>query len=152
MSRAERAKELFQQGYACSQAVALAFADVVKMDETTLSKLSLPFGGGLGRLRLTCGAVSGMAIIIGLAFSDVENSDENKKNIYAITQELCKEFENKNGSIICADLLSGANLHVTVGGEAEKRGEEYYKKRPCAELVYRAADILEKYLIDKGII
>ena len=150
MSRAERAKELFQQGYACSQAVVLAFADIVGVDEATLSKITLPFGGGLGRLRLTCGAVSGMAAVVGLVFSDVENTPENKKKTYEIVRELCEKFQAENGSLICADLLSGANLQVTVGGEAEQRTESYYKKRPYAELVYSAADILEKYLMDKG--
>ena len=81
MSRADRAKELFIQGYTCSQAVALAFCDVVDIDEAQLSKIMLPFGGGMGRLRLTCGAVSGMAAIIGLLFADQENSSENKKQV-----------------------------------------------------------------------
>ena len=152
MSRAERAKELFTQGYACSQAVALAFADVLAVNEVELSKLTLPFGGGLGRLRLTCGAVSGMAVVIGLLCSKEENSSENKKNTYAITQELCGKFQAENGSLICADLLSGANLQVTVGGSAEERTESYYKKRPCAEIVYSAAKILEEFLFEKKIL
>ena len=152
MSRAERAKELFTQGYACSQAVALAFADVLAVNETELSKLTLPFGGGLGRLRLTCGAVSGMAVVIGLLCAKAENTPENKKNTYAITQELRSKFQAENGSLICADLLSGANLQVTVGGNAEERTESYYKKRPCAEIVYSAAKILEEYLEKQGII
>ena len=152
MSRAERAKELFLQGYACSQAVALVFADIANVDEATLSKMALPFGGGLGRLRLTCGAVSGMAIVIGLLFSDAEHTPENKKKTYAIVQELCAKFQAENGSLICADLLSGANLQVTIGGEAEQRSESYYKKRPCAELVYSAAKILEDYLVEQKII
>ena len=78
MSRAEKAKEYFTKGYACSQAVALAFADAVEVDERTLAKITLPFGGGMGRLRLTCGAVSGMVAVIGLVFADAENSTENK--------------------------------------------------------------------------
>ena len=152
MSRAERAKELFTQGYACSQAVALAFADVLAVNETELSKLTLPFGGGLGRLRLTCGAVSGMAVVIGLLCAKAENTPENKKNTYAITQELCSKFQAENGSLICNDLLTGANLQVTVGGDAEQRTSEYYKKRPCAEIVYSAARIVEDYLQEKGIL
>ena len=79
MSRAERAKEYFLQGYACSQAVALAFADVLEIEKDTLLKIMLPYGGGMGRLRLTCGAVSGMAAIVGLIFAKAENSPENKK-------------------------------------------------------------------------
>ena len=98
MSRAERAKEYFLQGYACSQAVALAFADVMQLDETTISKLMLPYGGGLGRLRLTCGAVSGMAAVIGMIFAEAENTPENKKKTYAIVQTLCGKFQAATGS------------------------------------------------------
>lgn len=152
MSRAERAKELFTQGYACSQAVALAFCDLCGVSEAQIAKLALPFGGGLGRLRLTCGAVSGMAMVVGLLFAEAENSPENKKQVYAITRELAEKFKAENGSLICADLLTGANLQVTVGGEAEARTDAYYKKRPCGEIVYSAARIVEEYLIEKGII
>ena len=151
MSRAERAKEYFLQGYACSQAVALAFADVMGMDEATISKIMLPFGGGLGRLRMTCGAVSGMAAVVGMIFSTAENSAENKKQTYAIVQELCAKFKNEAGNLICSELLSGMNVPVQVGGEAEVRTVEYYKKRSCAEMVALAARILEDYLVDKGI-
>ena len=152
MSRAERAKEYFLQGYACSQAVALAFSDLMGVDEATISKMMLPFGGGMGRLRLTCGAVSGMAAVIGAIFAEAENTPENKKRTYAIVQELCNQFKAENGSLICAELLSGMKLPVEVGGEAEKRTQEYYKKRSCGEIVYCAANILEEYLTEKRII
>lgn len=152
MSRAEKAKEYFQQGYACSQAVALAFSDLMHISEEEIVKLSLPFGGGLGRLRLTCGAVSGMAMVIGAIFSSEEQSAENKKEVYAIVQEVCGQFQNECGSLICAELLEGANLSVVKGGEAEARTETYYKKRPCGDIVYTAADILEKYLKDQGVL
>jgi C_GCAxxG_C_C family probable redox protein len=150
MSRAERAKKYFEQGYACSQAVALAFADVAGIDEDTITKIMLPFGGGFGRLRLTCGAVSGMVAVLGATCAKAENTQENKMNTYAMTQEICKKFKEENGSLICAELLEGVN--VTVGGAPEARTAEYYKKRPCAEIVYSAAAILEKYLQDKGVL
>ncbi len=152
MSRAEKAKEYFKEGFACSQAVALAFLDVMNVDEETLKKITLPFGGGLGRLRLTCGAVSGMAAVIGLICAKSENTPENKKETYAIVQELCKKFEEENGSLICADLLAGSNLKVEIGGVAESRTEGYYKKRPCADIVYYATEILENYFKEKGMI
>ena len=146
MSRAERAKEYFLQGYACSQAVALAFADLMNMDEETISKITLPFGGGLGRLRLTCGAVSGMALVIGALCSKSENTPENKKEVYAITQELCKKFQAETGSLICGELLSQMKVPVEVGGTAEPRTQEYYKKRSCADMVALAVEILEEYI------
>ena len=152
MSRAEKAKEYFLQGYACSQAVALAFADLVDVDEVTLKKIMLPFGGGLGRLRLTCGAVSGMAATIGLLFSESENSPENKKQTYALVQELCGKFKAQNGSLICGELLSGMKLPVEVGGTAEARTQEYYKKRSCGEIVRVAAEIIEEYLKERNVL
>lgn len=152
MSRAEKAKEYFLQGYACSQAVALVFADVAGVDESIISKMMLSFGGGMGRLRLTCGAVSGMAAIIGLIFAEAENSPENKKKTYSIVQELCGKFKEEFGSLVCGELLSGMKVPVQVGGEAEMRTPEYYRKRSCADMVYYAAKILEEYLIEKGVL
>ena len=150
MSRAEKAKEYFLEGYTCSQAVALAFSDVMGMDETTIAKIMLPFGGGLGRMRLTCGAVSGMAAVIGMVFAEGENSPENKKKTYAITQELCGKFKEAHGSLICQELLSGMKVPVEIGGEAEPRTSEYYKKRSCGDMVAFAAQILENYLKKEG--
>lgn len=152
MSRAEKAKEYFLQGYACSQAVALAFSDVCRINERDLSKIMLPFGGGLGRLRLTCGAVSGMAAVIGLTLSKAENTPENKKQTYATVQELCGKFQVEYGSLICGELLSGMKIPVQIGGDAEPRSAEYYKKRSCADMVEFAAKILEEYLKEQGVL
>lgn len=152
MTRAEIAREYFKQGYACSQAVGMAFADVAEVERDTVAKAMLPFGGGLGRLRLTCGAVSGMAAAYGLIVSSAQNDPENKKETYAAVQKLCAKFSEENGSLICAELLAGQSVAVTVGGTAEARTQEYYKKRPCAELVYHAAQILEEHLKEKGIL
>ena len=122
------------------------------MDEETILKIMLPFGGGLGRLRLTCGAVSGMAAVIGMVCAKGENTPENKKETYAITQELCKKFQAETGSLICAELLSNMKLPVEVGGEAEARSPEYYRKRSCGDMVALAAQILEDYFIGKQIL
>ncbi len=150
MSRKEKAKEYFLQGYACSQAVVLAFRDVCGIDEGTLCKMLLPFGGGMGRLRLTCGGISGMAAVVGLLFAQEEHSAENKKEVYAIVQQLCARFKEEYGSLLCGELLAGVKLPVEVGGVAEERTPAYYKKRPCAEMVGFIAEILEEYLLEKG--
>ncbi len=152
MSRAEKAKEYFLQGYACSQAVALAFVDVMKIERADVIKYMLPFGGGMGRLRLTCGAVSGMAFVIGTLFSKSENTPENKKEIYAITQKLCLQFKEECGGLICADLLKSMKVPVEVGGVAEERTGEYYKKRACADIVATATRILEDYCKEQGVL
>ncbi len=152
MTRAEKAKELFEKGYACSQAVAMAFADEVGVDASTLEKITLPFGGGFGRLRLTCGAVSGMAAIYGLAAPNSGALPENKKAVYAGTRELAARFEKENGSIVCAELLASKSFPVVVGGETESGDGLSVKKRTCAELVYNAAEILENYLKEQGLL
>jgi C_GCAxxG_C_C family probable redox protein len=149
MSRAETARDYFKKGYACSQAVALAFKDLTTLSEEQIASATLGFGGGFGRQRLVCGAVSGMVFIAGLIFSDNTNTPENKLKTYEIVRSLCDEFSAKTGSLICAELLNGANVKVEVGGNPELRTQEYYKKRPCDELVYIATDILERF-IDKN--
>ena len=108
MTRAEKAKEFFEKGYACSQAVALAFSDVMNVDEATICKIMLPFGGGLGRLRLTCGAVSGMFIVLGLLEGNTDNKNvEAKMAHYVKVRELANRFKEKNGgTIICRELCA----------------------------------------------
>ncbi len=150
MSRAEKAKEYFLQGYACSQAVALAFEDVMDLNRGQIEKITLPFGGGMGRLRLTCGGVSGMATVIGAVCATEGNSPENKKQIYAMVQEICGKFKAEFGSLICGELLAGMKVPVEVGGVAEARTSEYYKKRSCGDMVAFAAQILEEYLKERG--
>ena len=152
MSRADKAKEYFLQGYACSQAVALAFLDVMNIDQESVCKIMLPFGGGLGRLRLTCGAVSGMAAVIGMALAKGENTPENKKQTYAIVQKVCAKFQAACGSLICGELLSGMKVPVEIGGEAQARTAEYYKKRSCGDMVALAASIVEEELIEQSIL
>ena len=138
---ATKAKELFEQGYACSQAVVLAFKDLFNVDEETLSKLSLPFGGGLGRLRLVCGAASGVAFVIGQIYGDLE-----KPKVYDITRTIMEEVEKVNGSLICKDLLESGNQIVEIGGNPEARTKEYYDGRPCGAIIYNTVTILVDYL------
>ena len=152
MTRAEKAKELFMSGYACSQAVALAFVDLTGVDYVTMQKISLPLGGGVSRLREICGAVTGMSLIVGLLFSKDENTQENKKNTYAIMQELARRFKEEKQTLNCKELLVNAGVNLEVGGAPADRTTQYYHHRPCEEIVYIAARILEEYLIEKNII
>ena len=151
MTRKELAEKYFYEGYACSQAIVMAFKDLVDIDKESLLKISLPFGGGIGRLRLTCGAFSGICMIISLMFSKNEVSEENKKDVYHIVQELSMRFTNKFGTLSCKELLEEASLKVEIGGNPEERNKEYYKKRPCGRIVYLAAELLEEYLKEKSI-
>ena len=152
MDRKEYAKQLFYEGYACSQAIVMAFSDLLDVDQEQLKKISLPFGGGIGRLRLTCGAFSGMIMVTSLLFSNYEDVEENKIKTYEIVQELAKRFEEVHTTLSCEKILELAQIDIQIGGSPEARTDEYYKKRPCGKVVYQAAKILEDYLIEKNII
>ena len=144
MTRGEKAKALFLEGYNCSQAVVGAFADVIGMDMKTAVKLVSGFGGGMGRLREVCGAVTGMFFVVSILYGYDEPQDsEGKKELYARIQELAARFRSEAGSIICRELL-GADGRDN-GAVPSERTEVYYKKRPCADLVKLAADILDHY-------
>lgn len=145
MTRAERARALFSEGYNCSQALVLAFAADAGLDEKIAADISRPLGGGLGRLRQTCGAVAGAAVVSGVLFPDI-----SKAEAYALVQEIARRFRARNGSINCGELLTGAGLASDTAPHPEARTVEYYKKRPCPELVYDAAEILEEICVERG--
>ena len=144
--KSEKAKELFKSGYNCSQAVLGVFCEELGMDFDTAMKIACPFGGGMGRMREVCGTVSGMFLASGLAFSAADNSAENKAHQYKIVQELAQKFKDKNGSIICRELLQGVTSDNTP--IPRDRTQEYSKKRPCVELVGDAVEIFEQYLAE----
>ena len=145
MTHGEKAEKLFYEGYNCAQAVLLAFEDVTGLDKKTAAMLASSFGGGLGRMREVCGAVSGAAMVLGLVKGYSDPTDrEAKKAHYRLIQEFCARFKEKNGSIVCRELLSGVKTNEN--GIPEKRTEEYYQKRPCPELVRQAAEIAEGML------
>ena len=145
MTRREAAMDNFRQGYNCAQSVVLAFEDILPVDKVQLSKLACSFGGGMGRLREVCGAVSSMFIIAGLLYGyDGPETGEIKAEHYARIQELAGRFEKKHGSLICRELLGLSVRHDVPLPEA--RTDEYYKKRPCVEIVGDAAEIMEQYI------
>ena len=147
MTKGESAKENFMSGLNCSQAVAAAFAEEMNMPKSLVEKLTVGFGGGMGRMREVCGGVSGMFMAIGLFFGFVISAlyDDDKSGIYKRVQAVANEFREENGSIVCRELL-GLSKPGPDSPLAEPRTKEYYKKRPCPELVELAADILEKYI------
>ena len=131
MDHGEKAEKLFKEGYNCAQSVLCAFEDVTGIERETAAKLASSFGGGLGRMREVCGAVSGAAMVLGLAkgYSDPEDFDAKKAH-YALIQEFAARFKEQNGSIICRELLSGSG--ASSGFTPERRTDGYYQKRPCA--------------------
>lgn len=145
MTRKEKAMQSFLDGYNCSQCMMLAFEDLLTIDIDTALKIASPFGGGMGRLREVCGSVSGMFMVLGFLKGYSTPGDyEGKKELYEHIQELARRYEEANGSIICRDLLGLSVQHEEA--TPEQRTPDYYKKRPCAEKIGSAAEILEYYL------
>ena len=144
-ARVSRAVDYFMQGYGCCQSVVAAFADMYGLDEKLALKIAGGFGGGVGRMRMICGAVSGLVMLIGLEEGETDGANtEGKSHCYKIVQQLLEESRRQNGSIICRQLLG---LDPDFKPQPpEPRTDGYYKKRPCPEMVYCAAKILEEYL------
>ena len=147
--RVERAKELFHQGFNCSQSVFAACADLYGIDDEELAlRLSASFGGGIGRMRQTCGAACGMFILVGLENGSTTPHDaEGKMQNYALVQDLANQFKEENGSLICSELLGIAPKPQNPMPEA--RTEAYYQKRPCADMVASAVRIFLEHLEQK---
>jgi C_GCAxxG_C_C family probable redox protein len=150
--RVVRAVDNFMQGYGCCQSVVAAFSDLYGLDETMAKRIAAGFGGGVGRLRMMCGAVSGIVILVGLDCGQTEGSDrEGKSACYKVVQELLAQSQSENGSLICAEIL-GLKGHekAQCSYVASPRTAEYYKTRPCAAKVESAARIFADYLKSKS--
>lgn len=151
-ARVNRAVDYFMQGYGCCQSVVAAFADIYGLDEKLALKIAAGFGGGVGKMRMMCGAVSGLVMLIGLEEGQTEGADnEGKSHCYKIVQQLLEESKQQNGSIICAEILGLKGYEkATNSYVASERTAEYYKKRPCAAKVESAARIFADYLEKKS--
>lgn len=148
--RISRAVAYFMQGYNCSQSVVAAFADLYGFTEEQAFHMAASFGGGIGRMRLTCGAVCGMFMLAGLDDCAVEGSDRiGKSRNYAVVQSLAEKFRSLHGSITCSELLK-LRAGTPVSSQAEQRTAEYYAKRPCARMVESAARIFSEYIESIG--
>ena len=144
--RGERAKGFFLQGYNCCQAVLLAFADILGAeglaDEDLLKTIGSGFGGGFARMREVCGSFSGCTIMAGFIRPAVTPGLEERKANYALVQEMAAAFRERNGgSIVCGELL-GLRGHKPEGPTPSERTEEFYRKRPCPEIIRNAAIIV----------
>lgn len=149
MTRAQTAKKYFESGYNCSQAVAMAFSDLTGIDTATTARLTSGFGGGVGRMREVCGTITGAAFVLSALYGyDNPQDFEAKKRIYQEVQTIGEQFRNENGSVVCRELL-GLNSQGADAPTPEKRTPQYYKKRPCAELVEYTTSILEKYISER---
>jgi C_GCAxxG_C_C family probable redox protein len=145
MNHAEYAGELFMKGYNCAQAVVVAFCDLTGFEPDYAARLSSSFGGGMGRMREVCGAVSGMLMLAGILYGyDTPGDDVSKKKHYALVQELSGKFREQTGSIVCREILKNPPSDPN----PTPRTAEFYKTRPCVRMVTLAAQILDDYIAD----
>ncbi len=143
MDHATHAAELFLSGYNCAQAVAAAFSDLIGLDEKTAARMVSGFGGGFGRLREVCGAVSGMTFVFSCLYGYDDPAEvDGKAWLYAQIQALCAQFKENSGSILCREILEDPDSLPTPA----IRTPEYYATRPCARMVYTAAALLDAYI------
>ena len=144
MNHRELAAELFLSGSNCAQAITVAFCDVTGLEKDFSAKLAASFGGGMGRMREVCGAVSGMLMVAGLlyGYDDPGENDVNKKQHYQLVQALAGQFREEIGSIVCREILKNPPSDPN----PTPRTAEFYKTRPCARMVMTAAGILDAYI------
>lgn len=143
MDHGMKAAELFLSGYNCAQAVAMAFHEELGLTECQAAKMVSAFGGGMGRLREVCGAVSGMFFVLGSLYGyDTPGDDISKKKLYSEAQALAEKFRAENGSIICREILKNPPSDPN----PTPRTAEFYAKRPCARMVLTAARLMEEFI------
>ena len=143
MDRGIKAAELFLSGHNCAQAVAVAYCDLTGLTERQAARMASAFGGGMGRMREVCGAVSGMLMVLSQLYGyDDPADDGGKKELYRQVQQLAEKFRAENGSIICRELLKNPPSDPTPSA----RTESYYASRPCARMVLTAARLLEEFI------
>ncbi len=146
MTGKEKARDYFLQGFNCSQSVFCAFADRFGIDEETAKKIAAGLGGGVGRMREVCGAVSASAMVLGSICAPTEGSDEDsKKKNYELVREFSERFTEMHSSVVCRDLLK-MSVKMENTAKPDDRTAEYYRKRPCLKVVEDAAEILEEML------
>lgn len=147
MTHKEKARELFLKGANCSQSVFAAFSDVTGIGESESCRIAAAFGGGFARLREVCGTVSGMTLVLGVLYGYDDIADQEKKaQTYALEQELCRTFRERNGSIVCGELLAARLKTISKTPIPDARTEEYYKTRPCLALVEYAAELMDEFI------
>lgn len=143
MDHGAKGSELFLQGYNCAQSVMVAFCDVTGLEPDRAARLSSAFGGGMGRMREVCGAVSGMLMVLSLVYGyDQPGDDTGKRELYHQVQALAERFRRENGSIICREILRNPPSDPN----PTPRTADFYEKRPCAKMIYTAGRLLDEFM------
>ncbi|MBQ2348040.1 MAG: C_GCAxxG_C_C family protein [Clostridia bacterium] len=144
MTKGDKAKSYFMNGYNCAQSVALAFCEETGLDEKTAAMITNAYGAGMGGMREVCGTVNGALFVLGCFYSQDPKDPLTRRTLYSKVQEFSRQFEQDNGSIICRELLGMSELGTSKGTPFQRPAG--FKKRPCPELVKYTADLLDNYL------
>lgn len=146
MSRVEEAVRTFESGYNCAQSVFVTYADLFGMDRQTALKISCPMGGGVGRMREVCGAVSAMSMLAGLKYGNTDPDDQEAKTyMYQLVQDMSSRFRQDMDSIVCRELLK--DVPLSTGAAPQKRDKTFYETRPCSRIIALASKIIEDMLL-----
>lgn len=146
-NRAEKAVMLFRQGFNCAQSVAAVYADRYGFTEEQMLRMAASFGGGIGRMRLTCGAACALFLLAGLETGSSRAGDRaGKEANYALVQKLAAIFKQRNGSITCGELLGLQKGEISLSATPEERTTAYYNKRPCVKIIEDTVEIWEEQL------
>lgn len=146
MNHAQIAGDRFLEGYNCAQSVAMAFSDVTGLTPEATARMVSAFGGGVARMREVCGAVSGMAFVLGVLYGyDRPDDNAGKRALYQLTQSLAERFRAEHGSIVCREILK----NPPADPNPTPRTEQFYHARPCARLVMSAAALLDEYIQER---
>lgn len=156
-ARVAKGVALFKQGYNCSQSVAMTFADWYDVPQGLMARISASYGGGIGRMRETCGSALGMYMLAGLEIATEEANQDVKRLNYEAVQQLAATFRQTAGSTICRELLGlnkqradGTIPDIVITATPEARTDEYYRKRPCIRMVETAIRIYMAYLAGRS--
>jgi C_GCAxxG_C_C family probable redox protein len=141
MTKIEEAVAYFKDGFSCSQAIVAAYGPSVGLDRDTALKIASGFGGGMGRLAETCGAVTGAFMVLGLTFGSAASDREAKEAVYTRVREFAERFKARHGSLLCRDLL-GCDLNTPEGLALAQ--EKKLSSTVCPPYVETAAKILEE--------
>jgi len=144
MNRVERAVSCFKEGFSCSQAILSTYGEQFGLNREMALKVSGAFGGGMGRMGETCGAVTGAFMVIGLRYGKTKVEDEQtKERAYNLVKEFVDKFRSRNGSIVCRELL-GCDISTSDGMKIIR--EKKFITTLCPKFVHDAAEIIEQIL------
>lgn len=141
----EQALAYFHRGFNCAQSVFTPFAERLGLNEDAALRVSSAFGAGLGRMRGTCGAFSGLCMVAGFCKGNLSGNPEDKEKIFALTRELAESFKTEFGTLLCRELL-----HLEEGEQESARPSDrtsaYYAARPCERCVAFCAERADQLL------